>query len=159
MVTRHFSRSLISHAELDALDVSRPELFAYYAIAHRLETVADQAVRIAITGEKLPEPPADEVAADLHSVADDVAGAVDDAVTAVLDRDMTKAQRARSQCDDAVEGIEAVERRLYDESVGSVPAAVAVSNVLSHLRRAADCGQYMADTATRTTIRAENIDI
>jgi len=159
MVTRHFSRSLVSHAELDALGVSRPELFAYYALAHRLETVADQAVRIATTGEKLPEPPAEKVAADMRSVADDVAGAVDDAVTAVLDRDMTKAQRARDQCDDAVEGIEAVERRLYNESAsGSVPAAVALSNALSHLQRAADCGRYMADTAARTTIRAENID-
>ncbi|MFC7187668.1 phosphate uptake regulator PhoU [Halorubrum yunnanense] len=157
-VTRHFSRSLVSHAELDALGVSRPELFAYYAIARRLETVADQAVQIASTGEKLPEPPADEVATNVCSVADDVAGTVDDTVTAVLDKDMTKAQRARSQCDDAVEGIETVERRLYDESVGSVPTAVALSNVLSHLQRAADCGRSMADTAARTAIRAENID-
>ena len=159
MVTRHFSRSLVSHAELDALGVSRPELFSYYALAHRLETVADQAVRIATIGERLPEPPADKVATNLCSVADDVAGAVDDAVTAVLDRDMAKAQRARGQCDDAVEDIEAVERRLYDESVGSVPAAVALSNALSQLQRAADCGRHMADTAARTTIRAENIDI
>ena len=159
MVTRHFSRSLVSHAELDALDVSRPELFAYYALAHALETVAEQAIRIATTGGKLPEPPADKVATNVCTVADDIADAVDDAVTAVLDRDMTKVQRARSQCDDAVKGIEAVERRLYDESAGSVPAAVALSNTLSHLQRAADCGHYMADVAARTTIRTENIDI
>ncbi|WP_144926548.1 phosphate signaling complex PhoU family protein [Halorubrum salsamenti] len=160
MVTRHFSRSLVSHAELDALGVSRPELFAYYALARRLETAADQAVRIATTGEKLPEAPADAVAANVCSVADDIAGAVDDAVTAVLDSDMTKARRARDQCDDAVEGIESVERRLYDESVsGSVPAAVALSNALSHLRRAADCGRYVADIAARTAIRTENIDL
>jgi phosphate uptake regulator len=160
MVTRHFSRSLVSHAELDALGVARPELFAYYALANRLETVADQAVGIATTGQKLPEPPADEVAADVCTAADDVAGAVDDAVTAVLDRDRTTAQRARDQYDEAVERIETVEQRLYNESVSdSVPAAVALSNALSHLQRAADCGRYMADIAARTAIRAENIDI
>ena len=160
MVTRHFSRSLVSHAELDALGVSRPELFSYYAVADRLATVAEQAVEIATTGAKLSEPLADEVAADVCAVADDVAGAVDDAVTAVLDGDVTKARRARGRCDDADEGIEAVERRLYDESIsGSVPAAVALSNALSHLQRAADNGRDMADIAARTAVRAENIDI
>lgn len=159
MITRHFSRSLISHAELDALGVSRPELFAYYAIARRLETVTDQAVRIASTGEKLPEPPADRAAADVRSVADDVAAAVDDAVTAVLDGDKAKLQQARDRCDDATEGIAAVEQRLYDGSVsGAVPAAVALSNTLSNLQRAADCGRSMADIAAGMAIRAENID-
>ena len=160
MVTRHFSRSLVSHAELDALGVSRPELFAYYAVARRLETVAEQAVGIATTGGKLPEPPADEAAANVRAVTDDVTRAVDDAVTAVLDGDATTARRAMDRRDDAVEGIEAVERRLYDGSGSeSVPAAVALSNALSHLRRAADCGRDVADTAARTTVRAENIDI
>lgn len=160
MVTRHFSRSLVSHAELDALGVSRPKLFTYYAIAHRLEIVADQAVRIATTGEKLPEPPADEVAKNVSSVADDVACAVDDAVTAVLDGDTVKVQQARDRCDDATEGIEALEQRLYDGSVTeSVATAVVLSNALSYLGWTANCGRSMADTAARTVIRAENIDI
>ena len=160
MVTRHFSRSLVSHAELDALDVSRPELFTYYALAQRLKTVADQAVRIANTGEKLPEPPAETVATDACAVADDVADGVDDAVTAALDGDMENVRRARDRCDDATGGIEAIERRLYDGSIsGSVPAAVALSNALTHLRRAADCGHRMTDTAAEAVLRDENVDI
>ncbi|GAB7011664.1 AbrB/MazE/SpoVT family DNA-binding domain-containing protein [Halorubrum trueperi] len=160
MVTRHFSRSLVSHAELDTLGVSRPELFAYYAIARRLETVTDQAVQIASTAEKLPEPPADKVAADVCSVADDVAFAVDGAVTAVLNGDTTKIQETRDRCDDAIGGIEAIEQCLYDESVpAEVPTAVALSTTLSRLRQAANCGRCMAHTAARTAIRAENIDI
>jgi hypothetical protein len=145
-------------AELDELGLSRPRLFTYYAIAHRLETAADQVVRIAIAGENLPEPLPDSVAADVRSVAADVAGAVDDAVTAVIDGDVTTAQSASDQCDDAIEGIEDVERRLYDESVSvSVPAAVALSNALSQLQRGTDCGRNLADIAARTAIRAENI--
>jgi phosphate uptake regulator len=159
MVARHFSRSLVSHAELDALGVSRPELFAYHALARRLDTVADQAVRIASTGKRLPEPLSDETTAAVRSVADDVACAVDDAVTAVLNGDKAAVRAARDRCDDAGEGIEAVEQGLYDESVsGSVPEAVALSDTLSHLQRTVNCGRHMADTASRTVLRAENID-
>ncbi|MDR9429248.1 MAG: AbrB/MazE/SpoVT family DNA-binding domain-containing protein [Natronomonas sp.] len=161
MITRHFSRSLISHvshAELDALDVSRPELFTYYAIARRLEAVTDQAVLIARAGERLAERPPDGAAADVCSVADDVACAVDNAVTAALNGDTTKARDARGQCDDAVEAIETLERRLYDGAVSaSIPAVVALSTTLSHLRRTADCGRHMSDTAARAAICAENI--
>ncbi|WP_144799804.1 AbrB/MazE/SpoVT family DNA-binding domain-containing protein [Halorubrum depositum] len=160
MVTRHFSRSLVSHAELDALDVSRPELFAYHAIARRLQTAADQAVRIADIGEKLSEPLAEDAAADVRAAADGVACAVDDAATAVVDGDVTMARRARVRCDDALESIEAIERRLYDGSVSeSVPTAVALSTALAHLQRSADCGRSMADTAATTAIRAQCLDI
>jgi phosphate uptake regulator len=159
MITRHFSRSLVSYAELDALGVSRSELFAYYGIATRLETVTEQAVRIATTGEELPEPPAAEAAAAVRAVVDDVARAVDDAVTAVLNGELTTAQQARERAADAIEQIDAVEQRLYEESVSdSVPTAVALSTTLTHLRRAANCSCGIADVAARTAIRAENID-
>ena len=159
MVTRHFSRSLVSHAELDALGVSRPEMFAYYAIADHLESVTDQAVRIASTGEKLSEPPSDAAAADVCAAADNVARAVEDAVTAVLNDDGTKIREMRDRCDTAAEGIEALERRLYDgEASNSVQEAVALSTVLAHLRETIGCGRRMADTAARAVIRAEKLD-
>jgi phosphate uptake regulator len=159
MVTRHFSRSLVSHAELDALGVSRAELFAYYATARRLEAVADQAVGLAGVGEDLSEPLADEPAADVRSVADDVALAVDDAVTAVLDGDGAMTRRARARCDDAEESIESIERRLYDGAVpGPVSAAVGVTDALARLERAADCARSVAETAARAAIRDANAD-
>ena len=160
MVTRHFSRSLVSHAELDALGVSRPELFAYYAVARRLEAVADQSVRIAGVGEKLSEALADEAAADVRAVSDDVALAVDDAVTAVLDGDGAATRRARERCDDAAEGIESIERRLYDGAVpGPASAAVALSDALARLERAIDCARSMAETAAGAAVRAANSDL
>ena len=160
MVTRHFSRSLVSYAELDALDTSRSELFTYYTIASCLETVADQSVRIAATGEELAEPLSDEAATDVRSVAEDVACAVDDAVTAVLSGDMATVQQARRGCNDAIETIETVEGRLYDGGVtDSVPAAVALANTLSGLRRAADCGHSLADTAAMTVVRDQNLEL
>ncbi|MGQ3330327.1 AbrB/MazE/SpoVT family DNA-binding domain-containing protein [Halorubrum sp. FL23] len=159
MVTRHFSRSLISHAELDALGVSRPDLFAYSVLASRLKAVADLAVRIASTGEKLPEPLSDGTAADVCAVADDVAGAVDDAVTAVLNGDEETVHAARRRCDEATEGVEAIEQALYDGAVSdTVPEAVALADALSTLRQTVNCGRRMADTAARTAIRAENAD-
>jgi len=157
MVTRHFSRSLISHAELDALGVSRPELFTYYAVARDLETVADQAVGLADVGEKLSEPLADEAAADVRTVADDAALAVDEAVTAVLDGDGDATRRARARCDDAAAGIESIDGRLYDGSIaGPVSAAVALSDAISRLERAADCARSVTETAAAAAIRDEN---
>ncbi|WP_435074016.1 AbrB/MazE/SpoVT family DNA-binding domain-containing protein [Halorubrum sp. HHNYT27] len=159
MVTRHFSRSLVSHAELDALGVSRPDLFAYHATARRLEAVADQAVRIAGAGEKLSEPLADESAADVRAVADDVALAVDDAVTAVLDGDGAATRWARERCDDAAEGIESIDGRLYDGAVpGPASAAVALSDALVRLDRATDCARSIAQTAAGAEVRDENVD-
>jgi len=160
MITRHFSRSLISYAEIDMLGVSRPELFAYYEIARHLETVTDQAVRIAKAGEKLPEPPSEAATGDVRSVVEDVACAVDDAATAVLNGEMTTVRRARDRSDQAMDRIETTEQRLYDGSLSeSVSTAVALATTLTHLRRAANCSCSMADTAARTAIRAENIDI
>lgn len=159
MVTRHFCRSLVSHAELDALDVSRAELFAYYATANRLGTVADHAVRIATAGARLSEPPA-AAEAELRAVSDDVAEAVDDAVTAVLSEDAGQARQARRRCGDALDALETLEDRLYDGSLSeSVPAAAALSETFSNLRRVADCGQSVADTATRAAIRDANVDL
>lgn len=162
MITRHFSRSLVSHVshtELDALDVSRSELFAYYAIARRLETIAEQAVWIANTEKKLSEQPPKKAVADACSVADEVACAVEGAVTAVLDNDITGAQQARDRFDDAIEGIETIEQRVYEGSLsGSVPVAVALANTLSHLRQTVSCGRHMADTAAGVAIRTENIN-
>ena len=160
MITRHFSRSLVSHAELDVLDVSRPELFGYYATAERLETVGDRSVRVAGLAEELPEPVPESAAADVRSAADDIGHAVDDAVSALLGADTAKARRARERCDAAVERIDAVERTLFDgSSVESVPTAVALSSALDHLRRTAACGRTVADTAAQAAIRAENLDV
>lgn len=157
MVARHFSRSLVSRAELDELEVSRSELFAYYETATRLRTVAEQAVRIADAGARVTGPPAAETSADVTAVAEGVAGAVDEAVTAVLRGDTAEARRARQQCDDAVDDIKAIEESLYDESASlSTAAAVGLTDALSALRRAADCGHSVTDVAARTAIRTAN---
>ena len=159
MVTRHFSRSLVSHAELDALGVSRSELFAYYAIAGHLEALTDQAIRIASTGEELPEPLSEAAAGEVCAAADDIACAVDDAVTAVLDGDGTKVPEARDRCDAAAEGIEALGGRLYDGAVSdSVPEAAALSAALAHLRETVDRGRRVTDAAASAVMRAEKID-
>jgi len=160
MVTRHFSRSLISHAELDALDMSRDELFACYVIASRLKTVTDRAVEISSIGKKLSGPLANGVTTDICSVADDVACSVDNAAIAVLSGDMTNVQQARNRCDSATETISAVESRLYDGNVTeSTSTSAALANTLSSFRQVAGCGHRMADVAAMAVLRDENIEV
>jgi len=160
MVTRHFSRSLISHAELDALDMSRAELFACYVIASRLKTVTDRAVEISSIGKKLSGPLANGVTTDICSVADDVACSVDNAAIAVLSGDMTNVQQARNRCDSATETISAVESRLYDGNVTeSTSTSAALANTLSSFRQVAGCGHRMADVAAMAVLRDENIEV
>jgi len=127
--SRDTSRSLISHAELDALDMSRAELFACYVIASRLKTVTDRAVEISSIGKKLSGPLANGVTTDICSVADDVACSVDNAAIAVLSGDMTNVQQARNRCDSATETISAVESRLYD---GNVTESTSTSAALAN---------------------------
>lgn len=159
MVTRHFFRSLISYAELDELGVSRPELFAYYQTTTHLESVIEQAVSIAEMQEHHSEPVPEEFVVDVRSVADDVACAVDNAVTAVLNEDITEGQQARKRCDDAIKRIETAEQRLYNGTVSDPAQAVAISTTLTHLRGVATHSCSIADIAKRTAIRANNIDL
>ncbi|GAB3411717.1 phosphate uptake regulator PhoU [Haloparvum alkalitolerans] len=160
MITRHLSRSLVSHAELDALDVSRPELFVYYVTAECLETVVGRAVRIAALTERLPGPVPGPLASDLRSAAEGAELALDDAVTAIFDGDTTTARRSKERCADAVERIDEVERALFDgTAVESVPTAVALAGAIEQLRRMAACGRRVADAAARSTVRARNLDL
>nr|WP_241433854.1 phosphate uptake regulator PhoU [Natrialba aegyptia] len=161
LITRHFSRSLISLDELDRLGVSRPDLFDYYATAHRLSAVANRAVRIARIAEKLPEPLSEEIAGDVRSAAEDARNAVDTAVAAILEDEdgVSTAHEAIKYRDDAVTAVDTLEQTLFDGSrVESVPAAVALTSALDHLRRTADHGHAIARIAVQAAIRAENLD-
>lgn len=161
MITRHFSRSLVSLDELDRLDVSRTDLFDYYTTARRLDAVVDRAVQTARIGEKLAEPLSDEIAADVRSAAETARNSVDDAVTAVLEeRDCVRtAHEAIEHRDDTVSTVETLEQTLFDGSrVESVPTAVALTSALGHLRRTANHGRAVATIAVRATVRAENLD-
>ncbi|ELZ05244.1 SpoVT/AbrB domain protein [Natrialba asiatica DSM 12278] len=161
MIAWHFSRSLISLDELDRLDVSRPDLFDYYATANRLSAVVDRAVRTARIAEKLPEPLSEEIAGDVRSAAEDARNAVDTAVAAILEDEdgVSTAHEAIKYRDDAVTAVDTLERTLFDGSrVESVPTAVALTSALDHLRRTADHGHAIAKIAVRAAIRAENLD-
>lgn len=159
MVTRHFFRSLISYTELDELGVSRPELFAYYETATHLKNVIEQAVKIANVRENLSGKVSEESVVDIRSIADDVACTVDNAVTAVLNRDMTEIHWEGKRCDDVIKRIETAEQRLYDGKVSDPAQAVAISTTLTHLQRAVINSCSIADVANRTAMRAENIDL
>ncbi|MFW5973873.1 MAG: PhoU domain-containing protein, partial [Natrialbaceae archaeon] len=47
LLTRHFNRSLQNMIELDQLDISRAQLFTYFATARQFERIADHAVTTA----------------------------------------------------------------------------------------------------------------
>ena len=150
LIDRHFARGLARLAEVDALGLTRPELFELRTTAHELERVADGAERIAtLAGEKegsVPEPVADEV----RPVARAARSVVDDAVDAVVgDAAVEDAHRALDARDRVRVEVDALDRRLFEDEAGDYRLARA----LDALRRTAERGGTVAELALRAAIR------
>jgi len=96
LVDRHVQRALESLGEVDALGLSRPELFACWRTARALERVADHAERIAALGADIE--PDGELAARLAALAERTQALVEAGVDTVLeDREPVAAQAARRE--------------------------------------------------------------
>ncbi|MFB6139701.1 MAG: AbrB/MazE/SpoVT family DNA-binding domain-containing protein [Halosimplex sp.] len=161
MVTRQFTRSLVSLGEVDRLGVPRPELFRYYVIARALGRVADQGVAIARLARRLEGPLPERVEAALGDASERALGAVDDATTAALED--AGAQRVDAVLGDhaaAVAAVEDADRALFDEWATELdgPTALAVGRALDRLGATADAGESVARVALRAAIRADVSD-
>jgi len=184
MVRRHTARSLTAFDELDALGVSRTDLFDYDATARALARVADEAVRTAEVGAALSVGLPDHVAATVREAATDARETVEAATTAVLDGpDAPAAHAALDRRDETVATVEAATDALFDptatpfdeevvdpaspapsvgETDGGAPhsvewgaTAVAAVRVLDAVRRTADSGGTVAEVALRAAVREE----
>ncbi|WP_152042821.1 AbrB/MazE/SpoVT family DNA-binding domain-containing protein [Salinigranum salinum] len=158
MVSRHFSRALVSLEEIDRLDVTRPDLFDYYETARHLRGVAREAVAVARAGEQSVGPMPSEVS----DAADATRSVVEDASSAVLgDGEVETIHRALDRSADTRDEIDGLDATLVDESTptftDSVVDAVATARILDSLARTLDHGDAVADVAIRAFTRNEHL--
>jgi phosphate uptake regulator len=150
MVGRHFERGLSRLDEVDALGLTRPELFQLWATARELERVGDHAERIAAVASRIDEPVAGALADDVDDIARTAQQVVEDAVGVVIDEaEIGTAQRALDARDRVRADVTALDRRLF-ESAG---ADYRLTHVLDSLHRTAEHGGNIAELGIRMRLR------
>jgi len=142
LVDRHFDRSLTRLAEVDALGLTRAELFDLRATARELTRVVDHAGRIARLARDGPDGLA---TGEVRAVAGTAREVVDDAVSAVVDGDSGAARRALADRDRVRGDLATLERAEADDC--------RTVRVLDDLRYTADCGGTVAELALRAAVR------
>lgn len=152
MITRHFNRSLADFAEVDDLDVCRPELFDYYLVARRIERIADHAVRIGSLADHVDASVSDDVLAEVDALAEASREAVETATTALLEASPDRAYEALDRCERVVDDALALDEVLFERAP---PGAYALSRVLASVARTAECGGNVATVALRASVRPE----
>lgn len=161
MVSRHFTRALISLEEIDRLGTTRPELFDYYETARQLRAVAGEGVDIARATRRLSRPLPDGIADDVAAVADAARSVVEDASGAVLDGgDRDAVHRVLDARDETQARVDALDETLTDEWTDALDAAadaIAVARTLDSFVRTLDYGAAVADVALRARTRTENL--
>lgn len=149
MIDRHFGRGLSRLDEIDALGLSRSELFELRTAARELERVADNAETVgtvAATVETLPDAfPAEELGAlgrDARSVVDEgTAVVVGDAEAEVANDALETREAARS-------AVEALDRELADAA-----SDYRLERALDALRRTVESGGTIAELGLRAATR------
>lgn len=156
MVSRHFSRALVSLEEVDRLQATRPDLFDCYETARHLREVAGEAVAVARAGKQSSGPVPDAV----HEATEATRSVVEDASNAVLgDGDAETIHRTLDRSAEARAEVDALDAALTDGSTpplaDSVADAVATARILDSLARTLDHGEAVADVAIRALTRSE----
>lgn len=162
LIERSFVRGLARLDEVDALGVTRPELFELWLTARELERVADHAERLAAVADA--PTPADPAASSDGTAAADAPAE---------DRIETVAQRARDIVADAVgvvvgdHGVETARRVLIDrdrvrdrfdavgdpDDVAATPRPARSALAAECVRRTAEHGGNVAELALQSAIR------
>jgi len=150
MIDRSFARGLARLDEVDALGVTRSELFELWGTTRELERVADHAEAIATTGieltDSISEPTTDEVR-EIGQRARDI---ITDAVGIVIDdTDVGAAQQVLTARDQIREDITSLECQLAESSTENAQARP----VLYRLQRTAEHGGNIAEFGLRHATR------
>lgn len=149
LIDRSFGRALARLDEVDALGLTRPELFALWRTTRELERVADHAEglgTLAAADGSMQESVADDIR-DLASMA---RGAVEDAVSVIIgDVDIETAREALTTRDQVCEDITATKRQLDELSTETDRLRL----VLYRLQRTAEHGGNIAELGLRQEMR------
>ena len=148
MVERHLTRGLARLAELDALGLTRVELFDLWATARELERVADHAERVARVAARVDGRP--DAAGAVADLADRARTVVGNAVGLVVDEpSLDAAQEVLCARDRVRVGVEDLERRLF-EAPGT---DYRLARVLDSVSRTAEHGGNIAEVGLQRALR------
>jgi phosphate uptake regulator len=150
LVDRHFQRALVRPEAVDALGVTRVELFALRTTARELERVAGEAERVARVANVCESPLRADLGDDVADVAATARSVVADAVAfAVGEGDETAAWDAFDRTDRVTAAVEERKRTLAtDDDVDH-----RLASVLDALDRTAAHGRTIAQLGIGQAIR------
>jgi phosphate uptake regulator len=150
MIERHFERGLSRLDEVDALGLTRPELFQLWATARELERVADHAERIARVAARLESPVASDLGDDIGEISDTAQRVVEDAVSAVIDdAGVDTARQALCARDRVRADATDLDRRLFE----APESDYRLTHVVDSLERTAEHGGNIAELGLRRAVR------
>lgn len=150
MTERSFVRALSRLDEIDALGVTRPELFELWSTARDLERVADHAERISMIASGFEEPLEEDHVAALQQLAGSAQDVVDYAVEGVIEhRGTDSACEALMLRTDVREEVTELDRRLF----GDTTADYRLARILDGVHRTAEHGGNIAERGLQRAVR------
>jgi phosphate uptake regulator len=144
IITRSFSRAIRRLDEVDALGLTRAELFELWETTRELERIGDHADGIVAASHSLDAD--EELVQQTREIADQARGIISDAVSVIIgESDVERAQRALDARDQLRERIRSVD--------GDGEALTQLRPVLNRLRRTGEHGGNIAEIALQRAIR------
>lgn len=150
MVERYFQRGLDSLAVMDALGLTQPELFVRWVVARELDSVTDDAERIAQVARRVETPAEEPFAGEFAALAERARETVADAVAVVVDGGgLDVACQVHRDCTELQAELEALDRRLFEREGADYRLAHAVDA----LRRTVEHAAAIAELGVRERLR------
>jgi len=149
LVDRHFRRSLSKLDEVDALGITREELFRLWTASRELKRVAESAETLAETARRLDSPPEGPLTTDLREAARTARECVETATPAVVGGGKVAPVRDSIAAGERARGmVEDLDARLFDEGAGDPR----LTRATEAIERTADSGTAIAEIGLRQVI-------
>jgi len=149
MISRSFARGIRRLDEIDALGVTRPELFELWATTRELERVGDHADGITTVARLVDDTVDRDTVAKVETLADRSREIVSDAVSVLIDDAGVDTARQALAARDAVREDIAT----LDDS-----ASLRLRPVCNRIRRTAEHGGNIAEIGLQKAIRSGELD-
>jgi phosphate uptake regulator len=151
LVTRHFNRGLSELDEIDQLDISRPDLYAYHQAAVALDRIATEAVNISDSIDPAASDIDPEFVSEVVHLGEAARTVVDDALDALLANQppvsalkiLEDGQSLVAETEDFGSNLLETSNKCWYQHVSTVDG----------LRRTAEAGTQIADIALQRQIR------
>lgn len=151
MVDRHFGRGLVRLDEVDALGLSRPELFELRTVARALFRVAEAATTLANAAATVDGLPDSVAAGSLETAGREARAAVEQATDVVVGDAGAETAMAALETRDSVRASLAA----IDDRLAATNAAYRLCRAVDALDRTARHGGEIAELGLRTTMRRD----